>query len=367
MLKYRGNQLIRAGFMGVVLIILVIAIGLQPERLLQWATSLRYQALFTEAGGLAVGNDVTVSGIKVGSVSSVELVNGDALVGFTVNGKYALGSDTTAHIRTGTLLGERVLALESAGSGTLSPQSTIPVTRTSSPYSLTDAVSELTANTAGTDTGSLNQSLDTLAQTLDQISPQLGPTFEGVSRLSKSLNSRNESLAELLRTASEVTSIFSERSKQVNELILNANDLLAVLNERRYAITSLLNATAAVSEELSGVVADNEQKLAPALRELNEVTAMLEKNKQNLEKMLPGAAKYYLTQGELVANGAYYNALVPNLQPAQLLQPFLDYAFGFRRGIDAGQPPDNAGPRAELPFPVNGIPQPGDLPDDGNP
>ncbi len=83
--------------------------------------------------------------------------------------------------------------------------------------------------------------------------------------------------------------------------------------------------------------------------------------------MLPGAAKYYLTQGEIVSNGAYYNALIPNVQPAQLLQPFLDYAFGFRRGIDAGQPPDNAGPRAELPFPVNSLPQPGDLPDDGNP
>ena len=52
---------------------------------------------------LSVGNDVTVSGIKVGSVSSVGLENGDALVGFTVDGKYALGSDTTAHIRTGTL------------------------------------------------------------------------------------------------------------------------------------------------------------------------------------------------------------------------------------------------------------------------
>ena len=39
----------------------------------------------------------------------------------------------------------------------------------------------------------------------------------------------------------------------------------------------------------------------------------------------------------------------------------------FRRGVNAGQPPDTAGPRAELPFPVNGIPQPGDLPNDGNP
>lgn len=367
MLKYRGSQLMRAGFMGVVLIILVIAIGLQPERLYSWATALRYEAMFTEAGGLNVGNDVTMSGIKVGSVSSIELVNGDALVGFTVEGKYALGSDTSAHIRTGTLLGERVLTLQSKGTGTLDRRQVIPATRTSSPYSLTDAVSELTANTAGTDTDALNQSLDTLAQTLDQIAPQLGPTFDGVSRLSRSLNNRNESLAELLRTAGDVTAIFSERSQQVNELILNSNDLLAVLNDRRYAITSLLSATSAVSQELTALVADNEQELAPTLERLNAVTAMLEKNRDNLAKMLPGAAKYYLTQGEIVSNGAYYNALVPNLVFGQLLQPFLDYAFGFRRGIDAGQPPDTAGPRAELPFPVNSLPQPGDLPNDGNP
>ena len=38
---------------------------------------------------------------------------------------------------------------------------------------------------------------------------------------------------------------------------------------------------------------------------------MLEKNRDNLAKMLPGAAKYYLTQGEIVSNGAYYNALDP--------------------------------------------------------
>jgi phospholipid/cholesterol/gamma-HCH transport system substrate-binding protein len=362
MLRYRGSNLIRAGVIGVILIILVIAVGLQPERLLQYATAIRYQALFSEAGGLAVGNDVTVSGIKVGRVSSIKLDNGDALVGFTINSKYALGSETTAHIRTGTLLGERVLALDSEGAGTLDSRHTIPTTRTSSPYSLTDAVSDLTSNTAATDTDTLNQSLDTLAETLDQIAPQLGPTFDGLSRLSQSLNNRNESLAELLKTAGDVTGILSERSQQVNTLILNAGDLLGVLNDRRQAIVSLLANTSAVSRQLTGLVADNEKELAPTLERLNRVNAMLERNRDNIAKALPGLAKYELTQGEIVANGAYYNALIPNISPAQILQPFLDYAFGFRRGVDAGQPPDNAGPRAEIPFPVNGIPQPGDLP-----
>lgn len=216
MLKYRGGRLIRAGFMGVVLILLVIAVGLQPQQLWSLASSIRYQALFSEAGGLAVGNPVTVSGIKVGTVSDVSLQKGDALVTFNIDDKIALGSDTTAHIRTGTLLGERVLTLESAGSGKMRSMDVIPVSRTSSPYSLIDAVSDLTRYAADTNTDTLNQSLDTLSSTLDQVAPQLGPTFDGLTRISTAINERNETLTDLLKNGSEVTEILSKRSQQVN-------------------------------------------------------------------------------------------------------------------------------------------------------
>ena len=141
----------------------------------------------------------------------------------------------------------------------------------------------------------------------------------------------------------------------------------SVALKRHVKIVDLLANTSALSRNLTGLVAENEQELAPALEKMNAVNQMLEKNRDNITKALAGVRKYEVTQGEIVANGAYYNALVPNIQPAQLLQPFLDYAFGFRNGENIGQPPDTAGPRAQLPFPVNGLPQPGDLPDDGNP
>lgn len=357
MIKYRGANLIRAGFIGVVLILLVIAIGLQPERLVNWASAIRYQALFAEAGGLSVGNDVKISGVTVGTVSAVSLQRGKALVDFTVDRTVTLGSETTAHVRTGTLLGERILTLESAGSARLVPLSVIPVTRTASPYSLSEAVGDLTANTAGTSFQSLNQSLDTLSATIDQIAPQLGPTFDGLTRLSQSINGRNDSVAELLKNTADVTGILGERSQQVNELILNANDLLAVLVSRRQAIVELLNSTSSLAQQLSGLISDNEQELAPMLEKLNSVTAVLEKNRDNIAKALPGLGKYLSTLSEIVANGPYYTAYVPNLIPGQFTQPFMDYIMGFRRGTNAGQPPDNAGPRAEIPFPYNGIPQ----------
>ncbi|OBI79626.1 MCE family protein [Mycobacterium sp. E740] len=358
MLKYRGNHLIRAGLIGVVLVLLVIAVGLAPERLASWATAVRYQAQFADAGGVTAGNDVTISGIKVGSVSDVALQGRNAVVTFTIDGSVPLGSDTTAHVRTGTLLGERVLTLESRGAGSLHPMDVIPLSRTASPYSLTEAVSDLTTNTAGTDTASLNQSLDTLSGTLDQVAPQLGPTFDGLSRLSRAINDRDGTLGELLANGADVSKILSDRSQQVNTLILNANDLVGVLSARRYAIVELLAHTSAMAKQLSGLIADNEEQLAPTLEKLNRVTAVLEKNRDNIAKALPGLAKFQTTLGETIGNGPYYQAYIPNIFFGELLQPFLDYAFGFRRGVNAGQPPANAGPRAELPFPYNGIPQP---------
>lgn len=356
MLKYRGSKLARTGLLGVVLVVLIIAVGLQPERIANWASALRYHAMFVEAGGLQAGNDVVLSGVKVGSVTKVSLYQGKAQVDFTVAGRYPLGGDSSAHIRTGSLLGERVMALQSEGSATLDSNATIPVTRTSSPYSLTDAVGDLTTNTAGTDTQSLNQSLDALSATIDRIAPHVGPAFDGLTRLSRSINERNDTLSDLLAKAGDVTAILSQRSQQVNALILNADALFGVLNDRRLQIVGLLANTSAVAKQLSGLVSDNEAELAPALEKINSVTAVLEKNRDNIAKALPGLRKFLATQGETVANGFYYNAFIPNLQPAQILQPFLDYAFGFRRGTDAGQPPDNAGPRAELNLPRNGIP-----------
>ncbi len=357
MIKYRNNRLIRVGFIGLVLCILVIVVGLNPNTILAPATTVRYEAMFADAGGLQVGNDVKISGVKVGQVSRIQLESGKASVLFTVDGTVSLGDQSTAHVRTGTLLGERMLTIESVGEATMKPLTVIPVSRTSSPYSLTDAVGDLASNTAGTDTASLNRSLDTLSDTLNQIAPQLGPTFDGLSRLSKTLNERNQTIGELLHNTGRVTGVLAQRSQDVNALLLNANDLVGVLVDQRQAIASLLASTSALAQQLSGLIADNRAQLAPALQKLNSVLSVLQRNRDDIARTLPMLAKFQSEFSEIVANGPYYTAYVPNLIPGQFLQPFFDYAFGFRRGVNAGQPPDTAGPRAELPFPYNGIPE----------
>lgn len=333
MLKYRGGRLARHGFIGVVLICLFVAVGLQGQKYITWFTSLPYQALFEEAGGLRSGADVVLSGVKVGTVSEVSLDNGDVRVEFWVDDGISLGTQSTAQIKTGSLLGRRMLTLDSAGDGVLHPSDVIPRSRTSSPYSLNDALGDLTTNVTTIDTDALNQSLDTLSSTIDQVAPHLGPTFEGLSDLSRSINSRNDSLRDLLSSTGEVTTILAERSDELNSLILDADALLGVLVDRRQEIVDLLANTSAVAAQLSGLVADNEAQLAPTLDRLNSVAALLEKNRDNIGQALPGLAKVSLTQGEAVSSGPFYNAFVANLIDGHMIQPFINKAFGIEPGV----------------------------------
>ena len=90
---------------------------------------------------------------------------------------------------------------------------------------------------------------------------------------------------------------------------------------------------------------------------------MLEKNRDNIAKALPGLAKYQITQGETVASGYYYDAFEPNLIPAQILQPFLDYAFGFRRGSTPGSRPTTRGHAPSFRFPSTEFPEAHDDPE----
>ncbi|WP_299572452.1 MCE family protein [uncultured Williamsia sp.] len=327
--RYRAGDLVRVGILGLVIVVAVILAGLQFEKLWSFSSGVRYTAVFTEAGGLKSGDTVTIGGVEVGAVQGISL-RGDGLVDvdFTVRDGMRLGDTTRASIETQSLLGQRAVVVAPDGTGQLSPSSPIPVARTNSPYSLSDALNGVTRNTAGLDTADLDKALDTLSGTLTATRPELGPTFDGLSRLSRTINARDDSLRDLLDSTSKVTGILATQSAKVNSLILGANDIVDELNARRQQIVDLLANTSAVTEQLTILSRENGDKLAPTLARLNDVTAVLQKNRDNIAKAIPGLAKYATVVGEGVSSGPYYNAYVANLLPGQFIQPFLNGAFG---------------------------------------
>jgi phospholipid/cholesterol/gamma-HCH transport system substrate-binding protein len=304
MKSFRERNPVVIGVVGT-LALIAIAAGVffyQDLPLLGGTTS--YRAEFSEAAGLRPDDEVRVAGIKVGEVTDVELVVDKVMVTFRVEDAW-IGDATTAAIKLKTLLGRKVLALHPSGSSTLDPEIPIPMDRTVTPYDVTEAFEGL-ANTAGAiDTDQLAESFRTISDTFADSPAHVRTALDGLTALSKTISSRDAQLAELLSNTRQVTRTLSGSNEEFDKLIDDGNLLLTELANRRDAIHELLVGTTDLARQLSGVVADNQRQLAPALSSLDTVTGILERHAENLDRSLKLAGPYFRLVNNATGSGRW--------------------------------------------------------------
>ncbi|TQM84717.1 phospholipid/cholesterol/gamma-HCH transport system substrate-binding protein [Saccharothrix saharensis] len=270
----------------------------------------QHTAEFAEAAGLRVDDEVRVAGLKVGAVTDVGLRDGRVLVTFRVSG-VELGDRSRAEIRIKTLLGQKYLALDSEGRDPLTE--TIPVERTTSPYDVIEAFSGLSTTVRGIDTDQLAQSFRVLSDAFRDSPAHVKQALDGLSSLSRTISSRDEQLASLIEGANQVSGALADRNKDFAALITDGNLLLEEIGHRRDAIARLLDGTRALSRELSGLVADNNEQLRPALENLERVTDVLRNNQEALDRGLALAGPYYRVLNNSLGNGRWVDTHVCGL------------------------------------------------------
>ena len=81
-----------------------------------------YTAQFLQAAALKVGNPITIAGIPVGEVTSMELAGDHVEAGLKVRDDIPLGAQSSASIKITTILGSRYLSLQPAGEGSRARQ-----------------------------------------------------------------------------------------------------------------------------------------------------------------------------------------------------------------------------------------------------
>ena len=289
-----------------------------------WPQGKNYEAYFTDAGGIEPGSDVAVSGIKVGHVESVGLAGTAAKVTFTVDRNIRVGEQSLAAIRTQTVLGDKLLEITPAGGGSVT---TIPLGRTTTPYSLNIALQDLGGNTAALDKPKFEQALQTLTSALADATPQLRGALDGVAGLSRTLNARDEALGQLLGHAQSVTKTLAERSGQVNQLVLDGNQLFAELDARRQALSDLIAGIDEVSQQISGFVADNKKEFGPVLTKLNLVLDNLNERRDHISEALKRLPPYATVLGEVVSSGPGFQINLYGLPPSTMSEMLLDTYF----------------------------------------
>ncbi|MDX1890007.1 virulence factor Mce family protein [Mycolicibacterium sp. 050158] len=315
---------VRTGIFGIALVTCLVLVSFGYTGLPFWPQGKNYEAYFTDAGGITPGNDVSVSGIQVGKVASVELAGDSALVKFNVDRKIRVGDQSLVSIKTDTVLGQKSLAVTPKGAGS---STVIPLGRTTTPYTLNTALQDLGGNVGELDKPKFEQALQTLTATLRDATPQLRGALDGVANLSRSLNQRDEALEQLLAHAKKVSDTLAQRAGQVNQLITDGNLLFAALDEKRQALSTLIGGIQGVSEQLSGFVADNKREFAPALQKLNAVLDNLLERREHIGEALKRLPPYATALGEVVGNGPGFNINLYGLPPATLSEVLLDTYF----------------------------------------
>jgi phospholipid/cholesterol/gamma-HCH transport system substrate-binding protein len=317
------SRAVTIGIVGLVLAAAVALSALQFERLPFIRGGATFTAYFADAGGLVTGDDVEVAGVRSGKVEDVSLEGAQVLVRFSLDEAIVLGDKTAAAIKTNTVLGRKSLAVNPAGDGALKVTDTIPLARTTSPYSLNEALGDLAGTVHDLDLQKVDQTLDALSSAFADTPAPLRSALDGVTALSRTINARDQALSDLLTRAQDVTKILADRSDAINALLVDGNQLLGELDRRRTAISQMIVYVNALAQQLSGLVHDNEAQLKPALDKLNTVLDLLERNRDNINGALDGLGPFAAALGEQVGSGPYFNAYVVNAS-SKTLHPLVD-------------------------------------------
>lgn len=316
----------RVGAVTLLVLLLATAAAYNAAELPLIGGGTTYSAHFAESAGLQPDNDVQIAGVRVGEVTDVELDGRKVLVTFRIDRQgqasaSGLGERTEASIEIKTLLGEKFLALRPRGEGHLDPGTPIPVQRTTTPFQVQDAFDELGDTISDIDTGSLAQAFEVISESMADTPKHLTGALEGLSALSKTVSSRDEALADLLGNTKEVSKLLAGKKEQLRSVITDGNLLLDELQRRKDAIHRLLVGTRAVSEQLTVLVAENRAQLRPALRRLDQVTDVLQRNRDNLDRSLRLLAPFTRLGANTTGNGRWFEGYLCGFMPPTTTVP----------------------------------------------
>jgi phospholipid/cholesterol/gamma-HCH transport system substrate-binding protein len=312
---FRERNPVVVGAISLAVVLGLILLAFNAEKLPIIGGGDTYYADFSEAGGLKPNDEVRIAGVRVGKVDSISLDGGHVKVAFRIENGADFGTDTRAAIKVKTLLGAMYLSLEPAGPGQLPKGSEIPVDRTTSPYDVVQAFSGLARTSEQIDTHQLARSLTTLADLTRNTPKNFRQALAGVSALSGNLAARNEQIGTLLQNLRGVTTTLNARDQDIVGLMQDSAVLFKALVKRRDAVHNLLRSTSELSVELTRLVRQSRTDLKPALTHLSSVVDVLNQNADNIDQSIRLLGPFYRVFANTLGNGPWFDTYIQNIPP----------------------------------------------------
>jgi phospholipid/cholesterol/gamma-HCH transport system substrate-binding protein len=239
-----------------------------------------YYGLFHDATGLLVGDDVRVSGVRVGSIEGIKLVRepgtpSPASAPFVARVKFSVSVDrplttwSTARLRFRNLVGQRYLAIEQGSDvpgvaqTTLAAKATIPLSQTEDALDLSTLFAGFKPLFSGLDPSEIND-----------LSMEIIQTLQG----------EGGTVDNLLAQTAELTSAIADKDKVIGDLIDNLSSVLDTVGQRDAKLSDLISQ---LQRFVSGLAGDR-VTIGNSITGINNLTSatagLLDKSRPQLKQ-----------------------------------------------------------------------------------
>ena len=283
---------------GIVVVLLVGAVLL----ILPGSGEKHVTAEFPRAISLYKGSDVKILGVAVGKVDEVDPQGTKVVVHFHYDDKYKVPADAKAAVISPSIVGDRFIQLTPVytGGAVLADHAKLGLDRTATPLELdeifgsitdlTDALGPEGANKPdATGTGALTRLLDSTARNFGGQGVQFNQTLHNLSLLTKTLADNKD---QLFGTVSQVEQFTSALSKN-DDTVRRFNDSLAsgaqLLADERQDFAAVLQNLSVALTQVKSFVSENRTLLSSNIKELNQLSKVLVKNRDALDETLTDA------------------------------------------------------------------------------
>lgn len=269
-----------------------------------------FHALFTDATSLNRGDDVRMSGVKVGSVRDIEIADGRlARVTFTTSKSVPLAEGTIAELRFRNLIGQRYISLEPpAGTApALSPGHTFDLDHTRPALDLTmlfNGFQPLLQLLSPDDVNNLSGQIIAVFQGEDATVEGL---LSSTASLTSTLAAKDEVIGQLITSLSSVLEVVNDRSSQLDTTIITLQQLVSGLAEDRKTIGSTLDGLGELTSSVADLVDEGREPLKGSIRALDRLSGNLVTAESDLDSFFTQLPIKLDRIGRLGSYGSWLN------------------------------------------------------------
>lgn len=233
-------------------------------------------AVFRDATGLRAGDDVRLSGVRIGRVAETRLGSGEeqglAVVTLRVDRAQGLHDDVVASIDYLNLMGQRYVAItrpdRDAEAGSLADGDRIPLARTRSALDLTAMFNAFEPIFDLLRPGDVNQLATNIVQVLQGQGPTIRHLLDQTAELTSGLVDREETIAQVVENVTLVMETADEHRAEITDLVDGLDSLTRGLAKDRDRIATSLESI----NRLSDTTADLLDDARPALQDVSALS-----------------------------------------------------------------------------------------------